>query len=502
VSLWTPAEITTALWLDAADSGTITLVSGAVSEWRDKSGNARHASQATAGARPTIQAAAQNGLDFIRFTTDHQLNLAHVPQVTKQSVFLFGDTSSVGTGDRIFLDRSSAGVSNMGAYFGRSGRDRRPDLFWNNAATASWPVAVQRKAIWRWNYETGSPATTRMQVDAGTPVVATVTASELTNWDKINSNTVQQSAFDAYEIIIVNDATQDEIDLVHGYGAHKWGLASLLPADHPYKDAAPMLPDPTSPTSTSTGTGTATGSTGPAARLTPLNLFLVSIRLPDEPVEDPEPEPAEPGIVPVDIGEFWAEQGGWLGAYISLTQDGVPTHALILSDKAAEITSFWGNGGTYPSTIDGPGNFATALSDGRTYATAVQAAFNDAEHGGFDDWYVGALDEMYALYYNLKPTTAQNNQSAASDHPYYVPFRTGTNTGLDPLRTSIPEFQDGGSQFFEHDLTAYWSSTASVSTTLACQITFNAGFSNCNSSRTQAFRLRPIRRAPVTWTVP
>lgn len=49
---WTPAAITTALWLDAADSSTITLNGSTVSEWRDKSGNARHAAQATAASQP------------------------------------------------------------------------------------------------------------------------------------------------------------------------------------------------------------------------------------------------------------------------------------------------------------------------------------------------------------------------------------------------------------------------------------------------------------------
>ena len=40
-NLWTPSLITTALWLDASDTDTITenpLVPGAVQQWDDKSG--------------------------------------------------------------------------------------------------------------------------------------------------------------------------------------------------------------------------------------------------------------------------------------------------------------------------------------------------------------------------------------------------------------------------------------------------------------------------------
>lgn len=49
---WTPTQIPTALWLDAADASTITLNNLTVSQWNDKSGNARHVSQATAANQP------------------------------------------------------------------------------------------------------------------------------------------------------------------------------------------------------------------------------------------------------------------------------------------------------------------------------------------------------------------------------------------------------------------------------------------------------------------
>ena len=60
---WTPAQITTALWLDAADSttlfdatigGSLVVDGGTVRRWEDKSGNARHATNSTG---PTYSAA-------------------------------------------------------------------------------------------------------------------------------------------------------------------------------------------------------------------------------------------------------------------------------------------------------------------------------------------------------------------------------------------------------------------------------------------------------------
>jgi hypothetical protein len=40
-------------------------------------------------------------------------------------------------------------------------------------------------------------------------------------------------------IIILGDESAETDDKVWGYLAHKWGLAANLPADHPYKSAAP-----------------------------------------------------------------------------------------------------------------------------------------------------------------------------------------------------------------------------------------------------------------------
>jgi hypothetical protein len=56
-----------ALWLDAADASTITVDgSNNVSEWRDKSGNARHLTQGTALNRPSYVTGVLNGLPVVR----------------------------------------------------------------------------------------------------------------------------------------------------------------------------------------------------------------------------------------------------------------------------------------------------------------------------------------------------------------------------------------------------------------------------------------------------
>lgn len=61
-----PAPVAgSALWLDASDATTFTFSSGSrVSEWRDKSGNARHMTQATSAYQPD-RSATQNSLSAV-----------------------------------------------------------------------------------------------------------------------------------------------------------------------------------------------------------------------------------------------------------------------------------------------------------------------------------------------------------------------------------------------------------------------------------------------------
>lgn len=70
------------LWLDATDATTITLNGSSVSEWRDKSGNAFHFSQATANNQPSYTGTI-NGKAAIAFDgTNDGLDRANVTNST------------------------------------------------------------------------------------------------------------------------------------------------------------------------------------------------------------------------------------------------------------------------------------------------------------------------------------------------------------------------------------------------------------------------------------
>lgn len=73
---FSPLSLAPLMWLDASDAGTmydattggaLVAADGAIARWEDRSGNGRHATQATLAARPLKKAATLNGLPVVRF---------------------------------------------------------------------------------------------------------------------------------------------------------------------------------------------------------------------------------------------------------------------------------------------------------------------------------------------------------------------------------------------------------------------------------------------------
>jgi hypothetical protein len=103
VTFVSPAQITgLQLWLDASDSSTLfnattggSLVAsdGAVARLEDKSGNGRHATQATSGNRPLRKTAIQGGKDVLRF--DGSNDSLSIASSTATFKFLHGAFATV-----------------------------------------------------------------------------------------------------------------------------------------------------------------------------------------------------------------------------------------------------------------------------------------------------------------------------------------------------------------------------------------------------------------------
>lgn len=79
-------------WYDVADASTVTVTGGKVSSLLDKSGNGRHATQATASQQPAYVTNAQNGLPTLNFTTASStvLNIANPIIHNSGNLHIFG----------------------------------------------------------------------------------------------------------------------------------------------------------------------------------------------------------------------------------------------------------------------------------------------------------------------------------------------------------------------------------------------------------------------------
>lgn len=113
------------LWLDAADTSTITSSSGAVSQWTDKSANAYTFTQSTATNKPTTGANTINSKNVITFDgTNDTLVSSAAASVWKflnygtSTVFIVGKKTGGDGNNRVYYGTNTAGSSSVvGMYF-------------------------------------------------------------------------------------------------------------------------------------------------------------------------------------------------------------------------------------------------------------------------------------------------------------------------------------------------------------------------------------------------
>ena len=111
---FSPLALSPALWLDAADTTTITS-SGSparVSQWNDKSGNGRNVVQATGAAQPTTGANTKSGLNVITFDGNDRLRTAAETTNSVATLFAVANHTSSGLGGRLLSGFSGTNYQN------------------------------------------------------------------------------------------------------------------------------------------------------------------------------------------------------------------------------------------------------------------------------------------------------------------------------------------------------------------------------------------------------
>lgn len=246
--LLTPAWMQPAMWLDASDQSTITIATG-VSEWRDKSGNGRNATQLTASNQPVYTIGGLNGRNILTFdgTNDHLIHSFNASPAPHSVFVVARRTSGGGSYQAIFtavtpgspfgvnISAKAEGSANWGTYIN------------------SW-VAGQASLLNNWSaVGIVSPSAT-----SGTEILYTngsttnVSYTSRYGGDGFNRRAIGgEPSFntgylkgDIAEIVVIMSALSVfNRQLMMGYLSWKWNLQANLPANHPFKNRPPLISD-------------------------------------------------------------------------------------------------------------------------------------------------------------------------------------------------------------------------------------------------------------------
>jgi hypothetical protein len=275
-TLWTPAALSSYLWLDAADAGTVTTVSGYVSAWSDKSGNSRGFAQSTAGYRPAYQSNDQNGLNTIHFDgTDDYLYSSSASSIwaflhgtTASNVFLVYKAGVVADPELMYvLYGTTATAAASGTYVGHDTRSSVPrdnvlavllsDFTYGYALNATGNNAAIANSYNILNVVNNLSNTTtankaKISSNGNTFITNNTTTGALGSGvnpkhtmylgTSENASSVKVSFLNGNicEMLVFNsELSSANRSLVEGYLAWKWGTQSLLPSDHTYKNSPP-----------------------------------------------------------------------------------------------------------------------------------------------------------------------------------------------------------------------------------------------------------------------
>jgi hypothetical protein len=247
--VWSPANITTALWLDAADASTITQSGGTVSQWNDKSGNNLHISQATVANQPAYTANAISGKPVLTFdgsndTLERATGLNGLSNVTIVSVFRI----ITATNDDIPIAIGSTIASSARGFYRASGGSVMSALGYANEfiSTLQWDVGGSHHIFGLRNTQLATPNHLEVyrdgvgQTGTGAGGNLVITSAGFAVGSIRGAAPTHCTNMEAAEVVVLaSAASTDTRQRIEGYLAHKWGLTANLPNDHPYKTVGP-----------------------------------------------------------------------------------------------------------------------------------------------------------------------------------------------------------------------------------------------------------------------
>jgi hypothetical protein len=230
------------LWFDATDSSTITLSSGSLTQWNDKSGNGRNLTAVSGYANATVSSAFQNGLNVFNFSgnglyrtaagnvfypLDVYIVVALKSLTTHVDVLGMGDTSTDNFNSLTFAESAASRWHN-----GSSGGGRQTI---STSDETSLSFLLIQWSIANGNYLLRRNSTQLIQASRSYSFNNSATSIFQIGYRHTDNVYGTSANFRGYigEIVAFNNqigTTQRQ--QIESYLAQKWGLVSSLPAGH------------------------------------------------------------------------------------------------------------------------------------------------------------------------------------------------------------------------------------------------------------------------------
>jgi hypothetical protein len=226
VAPFTPTKIAGCqLWLDASDATTISIGTG-VSQWNDKSGNARHAMQATGASQPAYITAGKNGLNIVRFDGSNDGVEGAYTELSQCTIFVVAINNS-GDFGRVFTQVTTGQTDdfNIGIIpILRKGASNELSIY--NASIANFQADVVYDNTWKlMKHERGATNTT-LKIGA---LSSTVANSAIGTVDRyrlgFNTSSNAQMNGDIAEVVVYNSVlSAGDTTLIETYLNDKWAI--------------------------------------------------------------------------------------------------------------------------------------------------------------------------------------------------------------------------------------------------------------------------------------
>ena len=236
-----PTQITgCSHWLDATDSSTITLSSGSLTQWNDKSGNGRNLTAVSGYANATVSSAFQNGLNVFNFFGNglYRTALGNVSYplevyiivalkslTTHVDVLGMGDTATDNFNSLTFSE-SAARRWHNGSSYGNRQTISTTDETSLSFLLIQWSIA-------NGNYLLRRNGTQLIQASQTYSFNNSATAAFQIGFRHTNIDAANFSGYIGEIVVFNNQIGTTDRQNVESYLAQKWGLTGSLPAGHP-----------------------------------------------------------------------------------------------------------------------------------------------------------------------------------------------------------------------------------------------------------------------------